>query len=244
VSEPIIVAEDVRVQYGAGVAGVLALDGVSLEVQRGEVMLIVGPSGSGKTTLLQVLGALIQPTSGNVVIGGRNTDALSIKELRRLRLDSFGFVFQLHRLIPTLTAWENVALALDLKGVRGRAAEQRSRELLEELGLSNRADAYPGQMSGGQRQRVAIARACALDPPVILADEPTASLDSTSARQVTQLFCELAERHGRAVVIVTHDTRLMSSADRTVIIEDGRINAASHTPLLPPEASAGARWEN
>jgi putative ABC transport system ATP-binding protein len=235
VSETLVVAEDVRVQYGEGAAGVQALDGVSLAVRRGEVMMILGPSGSGKTTLLQILGALILPNSGSVVIDGHRTDALSNKALRRLRLDSFGFVFQLHRLIPTLTAWENVALALDLKGVRGQAAEKRSRELLDELGLAGRADAYPGQMSGGQRQRVAIARACALDPPVILADEPTASLDSTSGWQVTRLFRELAERHGRAIVIVTHDTRLTSAADRTVIIEDGRI---------VPEASAGARWEN
>jgi putative ABC transport system ATP-binding protein len=234
-SEAVVIADEVRVHYGAGAAHVQALDGVSLDIRRGEVMMILGPSGSGKTTLLQVLGALIRPSSGSVVVEGQRIDSLPMHALRRLRLDCFGFVFQLHRLIPTLTAWENVALALDLKGVRGQAAEERSRQLLRELGMSARADAYPAQMSGGQRQRVAIARACALDPPVILADEPTASLDSASARQVTELFGDLAKRHERAVVIVTHDPRLTSAADRTVVIEDGRI---------VPQASANARWEN
>lgn len=224
-TEGIVTVEDVRVQYGAGSTGVRALDGVSLAVRRGEVMMVLGPSGSGKTTLLQILGALLRPTSGSVLVDGRRVELLSVKALRRLRLDFFGFVFQAHHLIPTLTAWENVAVALDLKSVRGQAAERRSRELLDELGLSGRAEAYPAQLSGGQRQRVAIARACALDPPVILADEPTASLDSAAGWQVTRLFRELAARHGRAVVFVTHDNRLTSAADRTVTIEDGRIVA-------------------
>ena len=219
----IVAAESVRVQYGTGPASVQALNSVSLSVQRGEVMMILGPSGSGKTTLLQVLGALIRPTAGTVIVDGKRTDSLTIDELRRLRLECFGFVFQLHRLIPSLTAWENVSLALDLKGIRGRTAEELSRQLLDELGLSARADAYPAEMSGGQRQRVAIARACALDPPVILADEPTASLDTASAQQVTDLFCGLARRQGRAVVIVTHDPRLTPAADCTVLIEDGQI---------------------
>jgi putative ABC transport system ATP-binding protein len=219
----VVVTTEICVQYGAGPTGVRALDGVSLKVGRGEVLMILGPSGSGKTTLLQILGALIRPTSGTVVVDGCQIEKLSIKELRRLRLDFFGFVFQAHHLIPTLTACENVALALDLKGIRGRVAERRSRELLEELGLSGRIDAYPAQLSGGQRQRVAIARACVLDAPVILADEPTASLDSSFGWQVTQLFRELADRHGRAVVFVTHDNRLTSVADRIVTIEDGRI---------------------
>jgi putative ABC transport system ATP-binding protein len=226
-SAAVITAEAVRVQYGAGPTTVRALNGVSLEVRPSEVLMIVGPSGSGKTTLLQILGALIRPTSGAVLLNGRQIGSLSVKALRRLRLDFFGFVFQAHHLIPTLSAWENVALALDLKGIRGWKAESRSRELLENLGLSGRADAYPAQLSGGQRQRVAIARACALDAPVILADEPTASLDSSSGWQVTQLFRELADRHGRAVVFVTHDTRLTSVADRTVTIEDGRIVSES-----------------
>jgi putative ABC transport system ATP-binding protein len=222
-STAVVTTEEVCLRYGEGATGVQALNGVSLTVRQGEVMMILGPSGSGKTTLLQILGALIQPTSGGVLVGGHRTNSMSANELRRLRLDFFGFVFQAHHLIPTLNTWENVALALDIKGVRGQAAERRSRELLDVLGLANRAEAYPAQLSGGQRQRVAIARACALDPPVILADEPTASLDGTSGWQVTSLFRELAERQGRAVVLVTHDTRLTSAADRTVLLEDGRI---------------------
>jgi putative ABC transport system ATP-binding protein len=218
-----VCAQEVRVQYGGERTGVRALDGVSIAVWPGEVVTIVGPSGSGKTTLLQVLGALIRPTSGNVLVNGCHIETLPANELRRLRLNCFGFVFQAHHLIPTLRAWENVAVALDLKGIRGREAERRSRELLYELGLPNRATAYPAQLSVGQSQRVAIARACALDPRIILADEPTASLDSASAWQVTQLFRDLADRHGRAVVIVTHNERLTSVADRIVTLDDGCI---------------------
>jgi putative ABC transport system ATP-binding protein len=221
----VLVAENVCVRYGTGMAGVLALKGVSLAVRPGEVVMILGPSGSGKTTLLQILGVLVRPTSGTMIVGGRRTGGMSLQEMRRLRLEFFGFVFQAHHLMPTLRAWENVALALDLKGIRGQVAERRSRELLDSLGVAARANAYPAQLSGGQRQRVAIARACALDAPVILADEPTASLDSSAGWQVTQLFRQVADRHGRAIVFVTHDNRLTSVADRTVTIEDGRIVA-------------------
>jgi putative ABC transport system ATP-binding protein len=222
-TSPIVVAEALRLNYGQGAVAVPALNGVSLAVERGEVVLILGPSGSGKTTLLQVLGALLRPTSGSVRIDGTTIETLSEKARRELRLAYFGFVFQAHHLIPTLTAWENVALALDLKGVRGRPAEARSRALLDELGLGARANAYPAQMSGGQRQRVAVARACALDAPIILADEPTASLDSAAGWQVIQLLGELARERGRAVIIVTHDNRLRVAADRAIAIEDGRI---------------------
>jgi putative ABC transport system ATP-binding protein len=222
-SESVLTAGNVSFTYGRGAVAVRALDGVSLEVRQGEMLLILGPSGSGKTTLLQVLGALIPPTSGSVTVDGRSIGGWSAKARSQLRLEFFGFVFQAHHLISTLTAWENVAVALDLKGIRGRHAEARSRELLEDLGLSNRADAYPSQLSGGQRQRVAVARACALDPPIILADEPTASLDSASGLQVIQLLGDLAHRQGRAVAIVTHDSRWQAAADRTVLIEDGRM---------------------
>ena len=230
--EPVVVAEDVRVHYGEGASAVQALNGVSLAIRQGEVLLILGPSGSGKTTLLQIVGALIRPNSGSVHVAGEAIDDLPETKRRRLRLNFFGFVFQAHHLIPTLTAWENVALALDLKAIRGQEAEFQSRALLDELGLSGRADAYPAQLSGGQRQRVAVARACALNAPVILADEPTASLDSGSGWQVIQLFRELATRQGRAIVIVTHDTRLRSAADRTVLIEDGRVASGSTTNLI------------
>src|SRR5437899_2666061 len=207
----VVTAEDLRMVYGRGAAAVCALNGVSIEVRRGEVLLIVGPSGSGKTTLLQIIGALIRPTSGSVRIGGKPIEGLSPKALGRLRLDFFGFVFQAYNLIPELNGWENVAVALDLKGIRGRVAERRSRALLDEVGLSGRADAYPAQMSGGEKQRVAIARALASNPVAILADEPTASLDSASGWRVIELLCDLAGRRERAVVIVTHDNRLLTA---------------------------------
>jgi putative ABC transport system ATP-binding protein len=226
-SDPVVSAARLRMIYGAGAAAVRALNDVSIEVNRGEALLIVGPSGSGKTTLLQILGALLRPTSGSVQVDGQPIDALSPQALARLRLAFFGFVFQAYNLIPTLNAWENVAVALDLGGVRGRLAERRSRALLDEVGLANRTGAYPGQMSGGEKQRVAVARALALEPAVILADEPTASLDSASGWQVIRLLRGLAGRHGRAVVIVTHDQRLIAAGDRTIAIEDGRIVAAT-----------------
>lgn len=241
--EPIVVAEALRLNYGDGIASVPALNGVSLAVDRGEVVLILGPSGSGKTTLLQVLGALLRPTSGSVRIDGTAIEALPERARRELRLAYFGFVFQAHHLMPTLKAWENVALALDLKGIRGKPAQRRSRELLEELGLGVRADAYPAQLSGGQRQRVAVARACALDAPIILADEPTASLDSAAGWQVIQLLSDLARKRGRAVVIVTHDIRLRSAADRAISIEDGRIVdelGSADAQALPPIADPAA----
>jgi putative ABC transport system ATP-binding protein len=177
VSAPLVAAEGVSVVYGRGAAAAPALYGVSLEVRRGEILLIHGPSGSGKTTLLQVLGALLRPSAGQVLVDGRAIVGLSATALVRLRRDFFGFVFQAYNLIPTLNAWENVAIAFDLKGRRGRDAEELSRALLDEVGLGHRAAAYPAQLSGGQKQRVAVARALAFDPAVILADEPTAALD-------------------------------------------------------------------
>src|SRR5437868_10869728 len=144
-TEPVVALDSIRVQYGGGSTGVRALDSVSLRVRAGEVLMILGPSGSGKTTLLQVLGLLLRPTSGAVQVNGRKVDGLPLNALRQLRLESFGFVFQAHHLIPSLKAWENVALALDLKGIRGRTAEERSLELLDVFGLSGRAEAYPNQ---------------------------------------------------------------------------------------------------
>src|ERR1700730_18522916 len=176
----VVTAEDIRMVYGRGAAAVCALNGVSIEVRRGEALLIVGPSGSGKTTLLQILGALIRPTSGSVRIGRKPIEGLSPKALGRLRLDFFGFVFQAYNLIPELNGWENVAVALDLKGIRGRVAERRSSALVDQVGVATRADAYAKQMSAGQSQRVGGAGGRAWDLAVILADEPTASLDSAS----------------------------------------------------------------
>ncbi len=208
-------------------AGVRALDGVDLDVFPGEVMLLMGPSGSGKTTLLSVMGCILRPTSGNVRIRGREVTSLAESELPRLRLENIGFIFQGFNLFPTLTAGENVEVALDLKGVRGTQARRRAGELLELVGLSEKRNTFPADLSGGQKQRVAIARALAGEPHIILADEPTAALDSTSGRNVIEKMRELARQQGRAVVIVTHDNRTLEFADRIVHIEDGQIREDS-----------------
>lgn len=207
--------------YGSGEMKVEALRGVSLTARPGEVLMVRGPSGSGKTTLLQLLGALKAPTAGRIEICGTTTTGLKPAELKALRARHIGFVFQLFNLFPTLKAWENVATALDLVGIYGDEAEERSRALLQRLGLAERAGFYPAQLSGGQRQRVAIARALAHDPSVILADEPTAALDGKAGAAVTELLCQLAHAEKRIVVIVTHDARVEAYADRIVTIEDG-----------------------
>lgn len=218
-----LIVEDAALTYGKGEAATPALRGVSLVARPGEVLLIRGPSGSGKTTLLQLMGALKTPDRGRVSICGEPTAGLGQRQLRGIRLSKIGFVFQFFNLFPTLSAWENVALPLDLVGRSRPAAEARARELLDRLGLADRADHRPGQLSGGQRQRVAVARALAHDPAVILADEPTAALDGVSGQAVVDTLRTLARREGRIVVLVSHDQRLMDKADREITIEDGRI---------------------
>jgi putative ABC transport system ATP-binding protein len=186
-------------------------------------VLLMGPSGSGKTTLLSIMGCILRPSGGTIQILGRDVTALRERDLPRVRLDHIGFVFQGFNLFPTLTADANVALALDLKGVSRRDALRRSASLLEQVGLGHKRDAYPADLSGGQKQRVAIARAIAGDPPIVLADEPTAALDVHSGHAVMELLRTLAHERDRAVVIVTHDGRMLSYADRIVHLEDGRI---------------------
>jgi putative ABC transport system ATP-binding protein len=209
--------------FDEGAASVRALAGVDLDVESGEVVLLMGPSGSGKTTLLSVMGCILRPTSGSVKIQGREVTGLDERQLPGVRLQHIGFIFQGFNLFPALTAGENVELALDLKGRRGREARHRAHQLLGQVGLSEKYDSYPADLSGGQKQRVAIARALAGDPEIILADEPTAALDSVSGRAVIELLQELAHARGRAVVIVTHDNRILPFADRIVHIDDGRI---------------------
>jgi putative ABC transport system ATP-binding protein len=221
--EQAITVEDVTKVYSSGAAAVRALDGVNFSVESGEVVLLMGASGSGKTTLLSVMGCILQPTKGSVRVKGEEITKLSERELPRVRLDHIGFVFQGFNLFPTLTAGENVELTLDLKGVRGRAARRRSADLLEQVGMIDKYDTYPAGLSGGQKQRIAIARALAGEPDIVLADEPTAALDSHSGRTVMMMLRELAHERGRAVVIVTHDNRTLEFADRIVHIEDGRI---------------------
>jgi putative ABC transport system ATP-binding protein len=216
-------ARDITKSYSSGAATAHALDRVSLDVEGGEVVLLMGPSGSGKTTLLSIMGCILRPTSGSVRVLGREVTTLNEKELPRLRRSHIGFVFQGFNLFPALTAGENVELALDLKNIRGRAARRRAGELLENMGLDDKYDALPANLSGGEKQRVAIARALAGEPEIILADEPTAALDSHNGRAVIETLRDLAHERGRAVVIVTHDNRTRDFADRIVHIEDGMI---------------------
>ena len=222
-----VAVRDVTKTYAQGEAAMRALDGVALDVHRGELVLLMGPSGSGKTTLLSIMGCILRPTSGSVRVLGREVAALPERDLPRVRLDHIGFVFQGFNLFPTLTAQANVALALDLKGVARREAMRRAGALLEQVGLGARLDAYPADLSGGQKQRVAIARAIAGEPSIVLADEPTAALDTHSGRTVMDLLRSLAHERDRSVVIVSHDNRMLGYADRIVHLEDGRISGGA-----------------
>ena len=209
--------------YREGATEMRALSDVDLEISAGELTLLMGPSGSGKTTLLSILGCILRASSGLLEVLGESVETLPEKELPRIRRAAIGFVFQGFNLFPALTTVENVSLALDLRGVRRGKAEGRAAELIREVGLAGKSRSYPADLSGGEKQRVAIARALAGDPPIVLADEPTAALDSTSGKNVIELLQRLAHEHGRAVVMVTHDPRVLSYGDRIIHLEDGRI---------------------
>jgi putative ABC transport system ATP-binding protein len=221
-SEPVLEAVDVVKFLGSGAAQVQALRGVSLSLSGGELTLLMGPSGSGKTTLLSILGCMLKPSAGTVTVGGRPTDGLGPEALARLRRSHIGFVFQSYHLFPTLTAAENVRLALDVRGHPGRAAKAKASAALAEVGLAHKAKSFPRNLSGGEQQRVAIARAIVGDPAAILADEPTAALDGENGQAVMAILSKL-KAQGRGVLVVTHDTRLLPFADRVIHIEDGRI---------------------
>jgi len=221
---PAVSVRDLSKRYASGASSHWALKGIDLDVDPGELMLLMGPSGSGKTTLLSIMGCVIRPTGGTVRIGEHDVTAMPEAQLPAVRLSQIGFVFQAFNLFPTLTAGENVGLALDLKGIRGKAARRRAEELLDAVGLLDRFDQYPADLSGGQKQRVAIARALAHDPPIVLADEPTAALDSESGRLIMQMLRDFAHQRRRAIVIVTHDSRTLHYADRIVHIQDGRLD--------------------
>lgn len=216
-------ARALRKVYSEGEASMVALEHVDLDVHRGELTLLMGPSGSGKTTLLSILGGILRATAGTVRIDGKGLDGLRDRELSDFRLRNIGFVFQGFNLFPTLSAVQNVELALDLRGIRGAEARAQASELLGQVGLAAKLHAHPSDLSGGQKQRVAIARALAGRPAILLADEPTAALDSHSGHAVMQLMQQLAEDHGRAVVIVTHDSRMQPYAHRVIHMADGRI---------------------
>lgn len=216
-------ARGLRKVYSEGEASMVALEHVDLDIHRGELTLLMGPSGSGKTTLLSILGGILRSTAGTVRIDGKPLDGLRDRELSDFRLRNIGFVFQGFNLFPTLSAVQNVELALDLRGIKGAEARAQASELLDQVGLASKLHSHPSDLSGGQKQRVAIARALAGRPAILLADEPTAALDSHSGQAVMQLMQRLADDHGRAVVIVTHDSRMQPYAHRVVHMADGRI---------------------
>lgn len=204
-----------------------ALKDIDLDVYRGDVQLLMGPSGSGKTTLLSILGGILTPTTGNLCLLGQDLTRMTRAQLAKFRLKNIGFIFQEFNLFPALTAVENVELALDMKGIKGKAARQEAMNLLDQVGLADRAQKYPRDLSGGQKQRVAIARALAGNPQLIMADEPTAALDSQSGHAVITLLRKLAKEGNRTVLMVTHDPRIIDVADRVTYLEDGILQAGS-----------------
>ena len=214
----------VGVTYGRGATAFAALQGINLDIASGEMTLLLGPSGSGKTSLLQVMGCLLRATHGSVQLFGQPLARdIGAEAMAALRLAHIGFVFQHYNLFPTLKAWENVAVALDIKQVPRARQREQALALLARLGLADRAGHYPSELSGGQKQRVAIARALAGAPRILLADEPTAALDGRTGQGVAAALHELAHREGVAVVVVSHDPRVEPYGDRVLHLEDGRL---------------------
>jgi putative ABC transport system ATP-binding protein len=217
-------ALDVTKIYGSGATAVKAVDNVSFSVRRGEFVALVGPSGSGKTSMLAMLAGLLRPTHGQIIIASQDISAMKESTRTRFRGRYIGFSFQANNLVPYLNAQENVELMLRLNGLMNKANKDRAKDLLVRLGLGERLRNRPGQLSGGQQQRVAIARALIHEPEVVLADEPTASLDTERAHQVVQTFAELIHEQDRAGIMVTHDLRMCKYVDRVIQMVDGRIS--------------------
>jgi len=222
-NEYVVQARAVEKTLGSGAGEVKALRGVDLSLRRRELTLLMGPSGSGKTTLLLILGCMLAPSSGEVTVGGASTSKADKEELAKIRRDHIGFVFQSYHLFPTLTAAQNVQLALDIRGERGQAAIEKSREALKMVSLEQKRNSLPLELSGGEQQRVAIARAIVANPSAILADEPTAALDGGNGHTIMRILAAIAHERGSAVLVVTHDPRVVPFADRIVQIEDGRL---------------------
>jgi len=220
-----LTVDHITKRYGAGATEVIAVQDVSLAVAPGEVVLIMGPSGSGKTTLLLMLGALLKPTTGTIRLNGIVLSALPEQRLPDIRLRQFGFIFQDFNLLSALTVLENVAIVAELAGLGRAAARDKAKVLLSELGLGDRLRFLPEKLSGGEKQRVAIARALVNDPALILADEPTANLDSKIGREIMRLLQRIAREQRRSVVIVSHDQRIKEIADRVLWLEDGQFKA-------------------
>jgi len=214
-----ITISDVKKSFG----DLQVLKGIDLQIEKGEIVSIVGPSGAGKTTLLQIIGTLDKPDSGNIIIDGIDVCKLSKKKLSDFRNQHIGFVFQFHQLLPEFTAIENIMIPSFIAGKGKREARERAEELLDFMSLSDRANHKPNELSGGERQRVAVARALANNPEVILADEPSGSLDSKNKEELHQLFFRLREQFGQTFVIVTHDEHLAHITDRTIEMRDGKL---------------------
>jgi len=209
--------------YSNTAVQVTAVDKVDLTIEKGEFTAIVGPSGSGKTTLLNMIGGLDQPTSGQIFVENVDITQLSPKKLIDFRLNNIGFVFQSYNLIPVLTAYENVAFIMEMQGATKAFIDSRTREILTEVGLGDRMNSRPNQLSGGQQQRVAVARAMASKPKFIIADEPTANLDSKSTAHLLEMMEELNQRENITFIFSTHDQRVMNKAHRIIVLEDGKI---------------------
>ena len=216
-----VIAKEVKMVFQSGRQSIQVVKELDWEIPRGDIQLLMGPSGSGKTTLLSILAGLLTPTAGNVYLLGEEITSMSRAGLAQFRLKNIGFIFQNFNLFPALTASENVEILLNVKGIRGQAARQQAQGLLEQVGLGNKANQKPSDLSGGQKQRVAIARALAGQPRLIMADEPTAALDSRSGHTVIELLRTLAKEEGCTVLMVTHDPRILDVADRVAYMEDG-----------------------
>jgi putative ABC transport system ATP-binding protein len=219
----VLKANDIHKEFSEGADVIAVLKGVSLSLEQGEIVSLEGPSGSGKTTLLSILGCIMTASSGEVVVEDRAINVDDPRLLAETRKRSIGFVFQQYNLIPALSAVENVEYALNVKGVRGRAARAEAERVMVEVGLEQKLDAPPRDLSGGQKQRVAIARALAGRSPILLVDEPTANLDAQTADQILELFRRLARTENRAVLVVTHDPKVRNVVDRVLTIRDGRL---------------------
>lgn len=211
--------------YEAGDTKVHALRGVSLDIEKGEFISLAGPSGSGKTTMLNIIGCIDSADEGNITIGGRNVMDLKKDDQAAFRRDNLGFVFQSYNLIPVLTAFENVAFSLNLMGVDDAETKERTMAILREVGLEGMENRRPSKLSGGQQQRVAIARAVVKDPEILLADEPTANLDSRTGQEILELMKELNDKHRSTFIFATHDPMVMDFAGRLVQLHDGEIQS-------------------
>jgi len=236
-SPPVVRAWNLHKAYRRGNTSTTVLEGIDLSVEQGECVYLAGPSGSGKTTLLSILGAILSPDQGCVHVLGQDVFALSLRDRTMLRRDRLGFVFQRFHLIRGLSVLDNVSVPLTLRGVSRQAAHRRTRQLLEAVGLADQARSHPNKLSVGQCQRVALARALAGDPELILADEPTASLDAANGLEVMALFRRLTTAEGKAAVVVTHDQRIYHFADRVLWLEDGRIGHTQQSPRRAPAAA-------